>query len=99
MPAPSIRRITVIATLALTIMAVGVSFALILLTTKLHAAAETLRDSVASVRLAQGAALDLVAHSRAQNPITRLDLESELRDKLIAAQEHVTSPREGAAIG
>jgi signal transduction histidine kinase len=93
-----LRRIARSATLALIAAATIVCSALVVLTTQLHKASIVLRDAVASVRLAEGAAIDLFIHERARDDMVRYAVANELRRKLGEARLHVTVPSEDAVI-
>lgn len=87
-----------VATILLAVMAIGVSTALSLLTSKLHTANDVLRDSVASVRLAQEAEVDLLVYDRSTDDLVRAGVENELRRRLDEAHEHINSPSERQAL-
>jgi signal transduction histidine kinase len=93
-----LRALMTMATIALAVMAVGVSTGLVLLTTKLHAASNVLRDSVASVRLAQEAEVDLLVLDRSTDDVLRAGAENELRRRLDEAHEHINSATERQAL-
>lgn len=93
-----LKTITAVATLLLATIAVFVSASMVLLTTNLHQASRVLRDSVASVRLAGEAGRDLVLHDRATDNVIRLEIEHDLRRRLLEAKQHVSTTREQTAL-
>jgi two-component system, OmpR family, sensor histidine kinase MtrB len=95
---PGLRTIATIALVILGAMAVIVSAALVVLTTKVQEATHLLHDSLASVRIAEDAALLLVSHERARSAEERVRIERELAGKLTAAGRYVTTPGESQAL-
>ncbi|HWU89467.1 MAG TPA: HAMP domain-containing sensor histidine kinase [Kofleriaceae bacterium] len=89
-----LRQISTIAIVALAGMAIAVVAALVVLTTRLHVASDFLGESIASVQLAEETQLDLLVYERARDKLVQVDLETELRRKLLEAQQHVTSKME-----
>jgi two-component system sensor histidine kinase MtrB len=94
-----LRRIAGAAALALTANVLIVCSALVILTSELHGASTVLRDAVASVRLAEGAEVDLLTHDRARDDVVRHAIGNELRRKLDEAGKHVTSESERVVLG
>ncbi len=80
--APTLRRITAITIAALAAMAIAVSAAVVVLTTSLHDANVTLRDTVRSVRVAREAEIQLLLRDRTHDPAERIERERALRATL-----------------
>src|SRR5688572_25369884 len=93
-----LRSVTVATAVALALAAVVVSAALVVLTTLLGHASGTLRDTVASVRLAEEAEIDLLLHARATDELVLDDIEDDLWTRLSMAEIHVTSQAEQGAL-
>lgn len=95
---PGLRTIVSGATIALAGLVLVVTAALILLTTSLHRSSEDLRSSVAGVRLAQDATIQLLLHDRAGDRAARAAVEAELLRDLADAGQHITSSGERAVL-
>lgn len=93
--ASSLRTTLAVGIIGLAGMSLVVSGALIFLTTYLHQTSVFVRQSVATVRLAQQAEILLLLDARAQDPLLRQDLEHDLRRVLDDAAAHVATEEEG----
>jgi signal transduction histidine kinase len=93
-PSASLR--TVVGTIVTVVgaLALATAAALVLLTSALHDVSEDMRASIQSVRLADGAAIDLLIHERISDPLARRDVERALRGKLERAAPLVRSDAE-----
>ncbi len=89
-----IRSIFVTVMVLLTTLSLLVSIALVVLTTRLQLATESIGDSVESVRIVEEAQIDLLLHAGAGETLVGHDIAGNLRRKLLAAHEHVSSPQE-----
>lgn len=94
----SLQSLSLLAGTALVVMVLGVTSALVLLTTHLHQSTATLRDSVASVRRAREAEIGLIRHEQAHDAVTRHGHEVAVRESLEGAKSRVRSPDEQAAL-
>lgn len=78
--------------------AVVVSAALVFLTSFINHTSELLAAAVESVRLAEEIEIDLLLHSRANDPLIQEDIAGDLRGKLAAAEQYVTTPAEAEVL-
>jgi signal transduction histidine kinase len=90
----SLRGALSATTLLVTLLALVVATALVLLTSMFHRVVETMGAAVESVRLMQEAQADLLLHPRAGDPVVRRDYESTIRLRLDRARIHVTTTDE-----
>jgi two-component system, OmpR family, sensor histidine kinase MtrB len=88
---------TLAMSLLLAVSLVGAA-ALIAVSSWLHQAAEGLGDAVESVRAAQEMEIALLLHSRAQDPMLRAQLHSELRALQSSLEAHQSGPAEAARL-
>jgi signal transduction histidine kinase len=93
----SLRATLAVMTVFVTVLAVGVSVALMTLTTLLHRTSQDLAASVENVRLAHDAKTDLL-YARASDGPLRIELEGELRRMLDDARLLVRTSREHALL-
>ena len=84
--------------LVVTLLAVLIAGALVVLTSALHTTTTGTSAAVESVRLALGTQIDLLMHEREDDPLVRENREGNLRRKLIRASEFVTSDEEAEAL-
>lgn len=91
---PTLRTILAVITAAVTGIALSVAGALIVLTTYMGQASNTLATAVESIHLVEDAEIQLLLHVRAQDPIVQQNLESDLLRILASAREHVASDTE-----
>lgn len=92
--ARSLRRVLARITLLVAGLVLGVSAALVLMTTRLHRTTETLGAAVESIRLVEEAEIDLLLHARGDDAIVRHGLETDLRRRLAEARRYATSDDE-----
>jgi signal transduction histidine kinase len=78
----------------LTALAIIAASSLVILTSYLRDDATDLRAAVESVRLVEEAQVDLLLHSRAADPLVRVDVERRLRRRLVEASGYVTTTYE-----
>jgi signal transduction histidine kinase len=71
------------------------SLGLVALSTALHEAVERLGEAAESIHLGEEAQLGLLSYARAKDAVAKRELASGVRDRLTAAQDFVTSEREG----
>lgn len=88
------RSIFVTVLLLVAALSLVVSIALVVLTRELKVATESIGASVESVRLVEEAEIDLLLHAGARNTIVGHDIEGNLRRKMFAAREHISSQQE-----
>ncbi|MBA3458749.1 MAG: HAMP domain-containing histidine kinase [Deltaproteobacteria bacterium] len=88
------RSIFVTVMLLVTALSLLVSIALVVLTTELRAATESVGASVESVRIVEEAEIDLLLHAGARDTVVGHDIEGNLRRKMHAAREYVSSQQE-----
>lgn len=96
--APQLRTIVSVITAVVTLLALLVVGALLVLTTRLQRATTTLGAAVESVRLAEEAQIDLLLHARSEDALVRRQLESDLRRRLSEASAFVTTESEAALL-
>jgi signal transduction histidine kinase len=87
----SLQRTVGILTLVVTLLAVVLVGALVLLTTTVHRATALALASVESVRLAEQIEIELLHHARAEDPLVRQRIEGRLHHKLSEAQRFVNT--------
>ena len=87
----SLRSVLAALVVLVTMLAVLVSGALVLLTTILHRTTMNASDAVESVLLAEETEIDLLLHERSNDPILKRATERDLRRKLEEARRFVSS--------
>lgn len=92
--APRLRTKLTLITTGIAVLALGVSAALVLLTTVLQETSEVLGGAVEGVRLAEEAEVALLLHIRAVDPVVKRSLENDVRRRLAALRSSVSSARE-----
>lgn len=78
--------------------ALVVSAALVFLTSFINHTSELLAAAVESVRIAEEIEIELLLHSRAEDPLVREDIAGDLRSKLAAAEQYVSTPAEAEVL-
>ncbi|MBS2026984.1 MAG: HAMP domain-containing histidine kinase [Deltaproteobacteria bacterium] len=94
----SLGRALRLATVAVAVLVTVVAGALVGLTNLLHETSRTLRASVATVRQAEEARVDLLVQERSGDPLTRADAEADIRRNLHDGFESFRSPGQRAAL-
>ncbi len=89
-----IRSIFVTVMVLLTALSLLVSVALVVLTTRLQVATESIGSSVESVRIVEEAQIDLLLHAGARDTLVGHDIAGNLRRKMFGARKHVSSQQE-----
>lgn len=82
------------ATLIVTVLAMLIAGALVVLTATLHRTTLGAATSVESIRLVEEIQLDLLHHERAHDVLVKRELESDLRRRLIEARQFVATQQE-----
>lgn len=90
----SLRSTLARLTTVVAVLAALVAGALVVLTTVIQRNTRSIAEAVESVRLVEDAAIDLLLHERARDPLVRHDLETDLDRKLREAREYVATPDE-----
>lgn len=85
-------------TIAVTALFVGVASFVIVLTSVLHRTTSDVVASIACLRLAQSAEIDLLLHARAVDSVVQHDFERDLRRKLETARQHTLTEEEARAL-
>jgi signal transduction histidine kinase len=93
-PTLTLRNTLALITAAITALALGVSAAVVVLTTHLQRTSEELASSVESVRLAEEAQIDILLHARTDDDLVRRRLERDIQQRLAEARPHVHGPEE-----
>jgi signal transduction histidine kinase len=96
--ARSLRATLGVATAVITLLAVLVAAALMVLTTYLHRMTHLAGESLISVRLADQARIDLLLHERSRDALVRSSIERNLLHGLNEARGFITSPEEARAL-
>jgi two-component system, OmpR family, sensor histidine kinase MtrB len=91
------NRLALIA-VAITVLALVVSLALVVLTTLLHRASGVLADAVESVRLTEETEIDLLLHASSHEPVVRDQLQSEILQRLGEAHRYVSTEEEARVL-
>jgi signal transduction histidine kinase len=94
----SLRTAFAALTLSLTALGVLVAVLLMAVTSRLASSTAELVAVVESVRLAEEAELDLLLHDRTLEPVVKASLEAQLRERLVELAEHVTTAQEAEAL-
>src|SRR5690606_5471860 len=94
----SLRSTLALATVFGAVLAVLVSGAGVALTSILHHTTIRTGNALRSVRLTEGAEIDLLLHGRALDPIITRDIEGDLRTRLREARRLVVSEEEARVL-
>ncbi|HLV64589.1 MAG TPA: HAMP domain-containing sensor histidine kinase [Polyangiaceae bacterium] len=94
----SLRSTLALATVFGAVLAVLVSGAVVALTSILHHTTIRTGNALRSVRLTEGAEIDLLLHGRALDPIITRDIEGDLRTRLREARRLVVSEEEARVL-
>jgi two-component system, OmpR family, sensor histidine kinase MtrB len=97
-PVWSLKNLLTLAVSLMAFITLAVAAALIVLTTQLHRAADTLGDALQSVRVTEESAVSLLLHSRANDPLVLAAARTEVREYLRRAERHVSTPEEAAML-
>jgi signal transduction histidine kinase len=81
-----------------TVLAVFLASALVVLTTSLNQTTVEVASSVESVRLAEETQINLLLHERARDTLVKRDIEEEFRRKLDEARRFVTTEHESQVL-
>jgi signal transduction histidine kinase len=96
--APHLRSVLTTITVLVCAFALLASTGLIVLSAALHETVERLGEAGESIHLAEEAQLALFIHARATDPLVRRDVERRIRQRLVTAEQLITSEREGRAL-
>lgn len=94
MRVPNLRTTFTVVATAVTVIALLVAVALMLLTTSMRKVTGELILAIESIRIAEEAEITLLLLERATDPLTRGRLTGQLRDLVVSAGEHVSTPEE-----
>jgi signal transduction histidine kinase len=94
----SLRATSTTFTLVVTLLALGVSGALVALTTALHRTTVSIGASVESVRVAEEAEVGLLLHERAVDELVRHDIEGEIVRRVGQARSYVSTEQEAGIV-
>lgn len=94
----SLRGALSATTILVTLLALVVVGALVVITSRFHRVVDTMSAAVESVRLMEAAQTDLLLHARATDPVVRSDYEAALQQRLDRARAHVTTREEAQVL-
>lgn len=94
----SLRTVLTAAMSILAALAMLAAGSLIVLTRYLHGSAMELRAGIESVHFVEEAQVDLLIHSRAEDPVVRAEIEQRIRRRIKDASGYVTSDHEGEVL-
>lgn len=94
----SLRRTVATTTLVVLVIAVLIAATLLVLTELLERTTAGAVESVESLRMAQAAQIDLLEHSRANDPLVVRSIEADLQGRLDRARSFVTEPDEARTL-
>jgi signal transduction histidine kinase len=96
--APHLRSVLTTITVLVCAFALLASTGLIVLSAALHETVERLGEAGESIHLAEEAQLALIVHAHATDPLVRRDVERRIRQRLVTAEQLITSEREARAL-
>lgn len=86
-----LRRTVTLAALALSLLTCASAVSLIVLTTSLHDASVTMRETIRGVRVARQTEVDLIRHDQTDAPAERARIDAKIRTTLLDAARYPAS--------